>query len=220
LNRRYWGAAIGMLVAVTATSLYVYPSLPARVPTHWNLHGEVNAYGSRGSIFVMPVGMAILLLVFRALPWLSPKRFEVERFYSTYLFVMVTVTGLFTFIFAVMLWAAVYPPVRIERVLLAGLCVFTVVLGSVLSNVRRNFWIGIRTPWTLADERVWDATHRLGGRMFIIGGLAGLIAALVAPPLAVVIVLGAATTVPVVYSLVLYKRLNAAGHDSDGTRLS
>src|SRR5262249_19528698 len=158
--------------------------------------GEGNAYGSRASIFIMPAGMAILLLVFRALPWLSPKRFEVDRFNSTYLFVMATITGLFTFIFAVTLWATVYPPVRIGRVLVAGLCGFTALLGSVLSVIRRNFWMGIRTPWTLADERVWDAPHRLGGRMFVVGGLVGLIVALVAPPLAGVVALGVATTVP------------------------
>jgi len=213
MTRRYWLAAVLMLVAVTGASLYFYPSLPDRIPTHWNVHWEVNGYGSRASIFALPAGMAILLLVFRALPWLSPKRFEVLTFYSTYLFVMVTITALFAFIFSVTLWAVVHPPVRMERVLPAGLCVFTILLGNVLGKVRRNFWIGIRTPWTLADERVWDATHRLGGRVFVVGGIVGLIAALVAPPLVVIIVLGASTAIPVAYSLIYYKRLNPDGGD-------
>ena len=85
-------------------------------------------------------------------------------------------------------------------------------LGNVLGKVQRNFYVGVRTPWTIADERVWNATHRLAAKTFVIGGLTGLAFALVAgwSWLSFVAILAAAL-VPVIYSLVYYKQLERRG---------
>jgi uncharacterized membrane protein len=81
-------------------------------------------------------------------------------------------------------------------------------LGNVLGKVRRNFYIGVRTPWTLASEKVWDTTHRFAARAFVLAGLLGLSSlAVTANPLAGLAILVAAALASALYSLVHYKRL-------------
>ena len=95
-----------------------------------------------------------------------------------------------------------------SRAIAGGLCVMSILLGKV----RRNFYVGIRTPWTLASERVWYATHRLGAKVIVASGVIGLalVVAGVFPLIAVAIAI-AGFMVPVVYSLVIYKRLEREG---------
>jgi uncharacterized membrane protein len=86
------------------------------------------------------------------------------------------------------------------------------VIGNVLGKVRRNFWMGVRTPWTLANDTVWAATHRLAARLMVAAGLLGAMAVWLGVPIAICFVLLiAALLVPAVYSLVLYKRLEREG---------
>jgi len=73
-----------------------------------------------------------------------------------------------------LLWAAVAGPIDITRALLAGVLLMLALIGNVLGKVRRNFWIGVRTPWTLANERVWNDTNRLAGRLFVAAAVVGL----------------------------------------------
>jgi immunity protein, SdpI family len=98
------------------------------------------------------------------------------------------------------------------RAITGGVCLLIALLGNVMGKVRRNFFVGVRTPWTIANERVWNATHRFAAKTFFAGGLAGLLAVLLrAPfwlPIAAILV---AALVPAIYSLVFYKQLERAG---------
>jgi uncharacterized membrane protein len=81
-----------------------------------------------------------------------------------------------------------------------------------MGKVRRNSYVGIRTPWTLADERVWNATHRLGAKTMVLGGLIGLILALAGSRSGLFLVpILAGAFVPVIYSLIYYKQLKRRG---------
>src|ERR1051325_10119356 len=117
MKSRYWLAAILLLVAVSGASLWFYPALPDRIPTHWDARGRVNGYGGRIMIFLMPGMLALMLLLFRALPWLSHQSFEVDSFQSTYLFIMLMTSVMFAYIHVLHLWALLDPPVRMERAL-------------------------------------------------------------------------------------------------------
>jgi uncharacterized membrane protein len=95
---------------------------------------------------------------------------------------------------------------------MGGVCLLIALLGNVMGKVRRNFYVGIRTPWTIADERVWNATHRLGAKTMVVGAIIGLICALAeAGPLLCVVPVLAGAFVPVIYSLVYYKQLERRG---------
>jgi len=100
----------------------------------------------------------------------------------------------------------------VGRAIIGGVCLLLALLGNLMGKVRRNFYIGVRTPWTLANERVWNATHRFAGKTLVAGGLAGLaltVAGLNGWPVMVALLAGA--LIPVGYSLVFYKQLERRG---------
>jgi len=183
VKRRYFLA--GALMAAIAAGVFVYflPQLPAQVPLHWDLHGRPDAHGSPWMLFAAGPGlMAAMLGVFALLPRLSPKRFEVESFERTYLSLMLIVLVLVGYFFAVALWSGLTQPADMSRAIVAGLCLAAILIGNLLGKVRRNFFIGIRTPWTLASERVWYSTHRMGAKAAVGAGLAAFAAILLGAP--------------------------------------
>ncbi len=215
----YWTVAIALTVLAWAVSAWFYPSLPQRIPTHWNIHGEVDGYGDkRWAVFMMPVVSVGMLALFAFLPALSPKQFEVDSFRSTYLFILVVVVALFAYIQAVILlatWQEVGGGAKwidIGRALMGGIFVFFALMGNVMGKVRKNFYIGIRVPWTLASDRVWNDTHRLAAWMMVGGGVVGLIIVLTGLPLALAFgALMVSVFVPIAYSFIHYKALERRG---------
>ncbi len=147
------------------------------------------------------------------LPWLSPEGFEIDRFRETFFFLMAVVTVLFGYIQLLLVLGGVQGvQLDLSRWLLGGLSLFFALLGNRLGKVQRNFYMGVRTPWTLASETVWIQTHRLTAWLWVAGGLALSVAAFAGVSVwlwiggMVLIVL-----VPIVYSLWLYKRLEKQG---------
>jgi uncharacterized membrane protein len=213
MTRRFFLIGFLILLATLAATAILYPSLPARVPTHWNAQGQIDGYSPKWSLLVFGPGiLAILLGIFAALPWLSPRRFTVDTFRSTYLYIMVLTLALFAYFQALLLWAAHAGHVDISKAIWGGICLLFVLLGNVMGKVRRNFYIGIRTPWTLANEQVWNATHRFAGRTFVAGALGSLVLSLAGAsfwlPLTALLT---GALAPVVYSLVYYKQLERRG---------
>ena len=209
----YYLAGILLTAAALVATIVAYPHLPSSVPTHWNIHGQPNGYSPKWALFIVGPGLlAGIVLLTWLLPWLSPKHFEVEGFRSTYIQIMLMMVCMFAYIDALVLWAGVGHSVNVGRAGLFGVCVLFALLGNVMGKIRRNFYIGVRTPWALANERVWNATHRLAAKTFVLGGLAGL--ALIAiglngwPPF---VALMAGALIPVLYSLYFYKRLERRG---------
>lgn len=212
MKTRFTWWAVLMLALTVGATLLIYGTLPARIPAHWNAAGTVDGWGPRAGIFTEPLIMLGLALLWRWLPAVSPKRFGVDGFEDTWWFGGMATLGLLAFIQAMLLWAASGAAVDMGRALAGGLGAFMLLLGNVMGKVRRNFWLGVRTPWTLTDERVWYATHRLAGRTMVLGGLLAIAAALAGLPgwSGTALVLAGAL-VPAAYSLVYYKRLERAG---------
>jgi uncharacterized membrane protein len=212
MKTRYFAICGALVLAALMATLIAYPHLPETIPIHWNGHGQVDGYGPRSSIFLWPCVMAGLLLLFAALPRLSPKHFTIDTFESTYLYLMLVSLSLVTYINALTLWAALSGHVDIVPAMMGGISLLFALMGNVMGKVRRNFWIGFRTPWTLANERVWNATHRFGAKAMVLAGVAGLIVALASEQFWLwigIILLGA--IIPALYSLVYYKRLERCG---------
>ena len=204
--------AAAVIVATLVVTVVLYPHLPDQIPNHWNFKGEIDHYGSRQSVFMLPGIMAAALLLFAVLPWLSPKRFEVDTFRSTYLYLMILVLALIGYLHALILWAAFSRPLNMPRSLMGALFLFLILMGNVLGKVKRNFYIGMRTPWTLASEKVWYATHRFAAKAFVAAGFLGLLSVIFsAPPVIEFSILIAAVLASVIYSLEYYKRLERLG---------
>jgi uncharacterized membrane protein len=189
------------------------------VPPHWNIHGKVDGWGDKWvSTFLAPGAMVGFLILFAFLPALSPKLFEVDTFRSTYLYIMVLTTALFAYLHAVILlatWQELQEGPRmmdIGRALLGGIFLFFALLGNVMGKVRKNFYIGIRVPWTLASDRVWNDTHRLAAWSMVLGGVIGflLVVAGLSLYLALAVIM-VTFLVPTVYSFFHYKALERRG---------
>jgi len=212
MTRLYWITAVVLVLAAWGAAAVFYLQLPEKIPTHWNLQGQIDGYGPKGTIFIMPAAMSGLLVLFALLPALSPKSFEVDASRTTYLFVMVLVIALMGYVHGAILYATVRGGVPLTRVLFGGMFLFFALLGNVLGRIRRNFYIGVRVPWTLASERVWNDTHRLAAWLMVAGGLTGLVMLMAGLPLIAALgVLGVVVIVPVVYSFVHYKQLERRG---------
>lgn len=219
--RRWLVVSVVLTVLTFAGTFYVAwlaPDLLADpVPVHWDARGAPNQFVPRDRVLpyllISPLAMVVMLLLTLALPWLSPRQFGVERFRGTYDYVMGLVVALFAYIQAMLLLASLrQPPVESLQLLVAGVFLFFALLGNVLGKVRRNFWMGVRTPWTLASEVVWDRTHRVAAWSYTAVGVAGFAAVLAGVPFLVCfVVLMVVVFAPVVYSLVLYKGLERQG---------
>jgi uncharacterized membrane protein len=173
---------IAITACATALSIAAYGYLPSRMPTHWNLRGAVDAYGSPlAGAALMPVVMLVLTIIAPLLPRLDPRRANYDKFLPTYHF---AVNAVLTMIFAThcaLLAAALGYSVPVDRVVPVGATMLFIALGNILPRVRSNFWFGIRTPWTLSSDRVWERVHRVGGRLVTGAGVL-MLATLFLPP--------------------------------------
>jgi uncharacterized membrane protein len=215
MRKRYFLICGIIILATLVAGMALYDRLPERVPSHWDIHGNINGHATRTRvIFLFPAIMTGMMLLFAVLPVISPRRFEVDRFRSTYLYIMVLMVAAFGYFHVVVLLMASSPKAPVTRAIMGGVCLFLALMGNVLSKVKRNFYIGVRTPWTLASEPVWYATHRLAAKVFVATGVLCLVPALLLPnPVLVVIPMIAACMIPVVYSFIYYKRLEKQGAD-------
>ncbi|HEY8470372.1 MAG TPA: SdpI family protein [Longimicrobiales bacterium] len=208
MSRRWLGPVV--VAAMLAFALAVYPSLPERVPTHWGLSGEPDDWMPKWPGAFLPAAMAAgvwLLLV--GLRRIDPRRAHYEKFDETYWLLVNLLVLFMALVEVVALGAALGWPLDVARVMLLAAGLLFVALGNYLPRVRSNWWMGIRTPWTLESERVWRETHRVAGWSFVFGGVVTMVAALLplaARPWVALAGLVVAGFVPVVYSYVLYRR--------------
>jgi uncharacterized membrane protein len=199
-----------LVAAAFATSVVLYPRLPAIIPTHWNAAGVINGWmpKSRGA-FVAPV---VSLVIVACLILFEPIQIEEDgddlkvRYYPT---IVAGVAGLNFFVNLWVLMAGMGWHRALPSHLAIAVGLLLVVLGNSLGKVRQNGVVGIRTPWTLADEEVWARTNRVGGRLIVLAGLVmaatGIMGFRMVPGL---IAIGAAAAVSVGYSYVIWRRVN------------
>jgi uncharacterized membrane protein len=212
MSRKILILEILLTAAALVATVLVYPRLPARIPVHWNLHGRADGFGPAWEIFLLGPGcMAGQMLLTWLLPWLSPKNFQVDAFRSTYRQVMLMVFALTAYLSAVMLWSAFGHAIDTGRALSGGLCLLIALLGNVMGKIRRNFFMGVRTPWTLSSERVWNATHRFAGKLCVAGGLIGLVLVIAGLGSFALYAILAAALASILHSLVYYKQLERRG---------
>jgi uncharacterized membrane protein len=191
--------------------------LREQIPTHFNAAGEADVWTPRERILpqwlLLPAVMLLLVVLSVLLPWLSPRGFEIDRFRGTFFLLMAAVSVLMGYIqFLLVLGGVQGIQLDLSRWLLGGVSLFFALLGNRLGKVQRNFWMGVRTPWTLASETVWIQTHRLTAWLWTAGGVLLAVLAFAGVSVWVWIAgLGVMALYPVFYSLWLYKRLEKQG---------
>jgi uncharacterized membrane protein len=216
---------ISLLFVVTAFAVaaFLYPSLPEMIPTHWNVRGEVDSYMKKpGGAIIMPAMALFTFLVMKVIPIISPKGYGTDKFSDVIGVLQVTLVGFMSIVAVLVLLEARGLDVRINEMIIAGTGLLFVIIGNYLGKVRKNFFIGIRTPWTLASDEVWNRTHRIGGRLFILSGIIIWVGALLRVPLTwTVIVAVSLVLIPVIYSYFLYRKIEGfQSNDADDDGLA
>ncbi len=168
-----------MIAALWAWVPFAWSRMPDKIPVHWNAAGQVDGWGGRfeGLLLVPILALALYLILF-FIPMLDPGRANYEQFAGAYGTIRITLQGVMLGVFALTQAWALGHPIPFERampVLLGGMFV---ILGGVIGKVRPNWFVGVRTPWTLSSKLSWVKTHRLAGRLFVATGLLSIAAGL------------------------------------------
>ena len=197
----------GFVLLTTLYTVAMYARLPERIATHWNIHGEPDQYSPKfwGVAFgpLMQLGMLLLFLV---LPSISPERARLEASGDVYGKVCLTVVAFMGFVQVLIIQSALGMQ-DTAKWIIAGVLVLFGYIGNIITKARRNYFMGIRTPWTLESEDVWNRTHRLGGRLMVLGSIVGLILVFAGAPFwTVMAVILVSSLWPVVYSYLIYRR--------------
>lgn len=206
---------IGLQILV---SLVTYPFMPDQVPSHWNINGQVDGYLPKqvNAILLPAISIGLYLLIW-LLTHYSPRLGNQNR-RATAEVTNLIIVGVLLFMLILQLAAtaiALGVPLNMSFIVSLCLSVLFIFLGNYMGKLRRNFWAGFRTPWTLASETVWERTHRLGGWLMVLGGLVGVVLSFI-PALrlwSIIVVVALVVMVPTIYSFVLYQRLSSGGRE-------
>ncbi|MGJ7922706.1 SdpI family protein [Neobacillus sp. LXY-4] len=203
---------IAMIILTVIVWSIAYPKLPAELPTHWGFNGEANGYSSKFNAMLTQVGIMTLLYISVAfLPKIDPRRANYKYFSSSYQMIFNSLLTLFfgLNIIVILIGLGYDIPMSSLGTIIAG-AIF-IVLGNVMQRVRSNFFLGIRTPWTLSNDEVWRKTHRLGGKIFFGGGVILILATFLSGAFKEAVIIGVIAVIiiaPYIYSYWLFKKLS------------
>lgn len=173
LRTFYRVAAISIIVqAVVAGWGLAKVGLDAQVPIHWDAAGEVNGYGPAWVGFLLTPAITLALVgLFAFIPRIEPRRANLAKSGAAYVTVSTAFVVFMAILHVALVAAGVGYNVPITAIIGGGVGLLFMVLGNVMGTVRSNFMFGVRTPWTLTSDLSWDKTHRLFGRLWVVGGL-------------------------------------------------
>jgi len=171
-----WRREIPQLVLIFAmfsVAAAAWPFAPDRMPAHWNFAGEVDRYGGKfEGLVLLPLVAAALYLLFLLLPRIDPGRANYATFAKVYTLIRLSIIAVLAFVYACSLLAAFGYHVDMGLLVPLAIGLLFCVLGNVMGKIRPNWFVGVRTPWTLSSRESWNKTHRLAGRLFVVMGCA------------------------------------------------
>lgn len=199
-----------VLIAVaTLAGVLLWNRLPDPMPAHWNSAGEIDGYMSKfWGVFLMPIITIALLGLFLIIPRIDPLKANIDKFIGIFNGFILAFVAYMLYLYALTLFAALGIPFNMTLMLIPVVGLLFIGIGYMMGKAKRNFFIGIRTPWTLSSETVWDETHKLGSKLFMLGGAVTIVSVFLGETgiwimLAAILI---AAFVPIVYSYVLYQR--------------
>jgi uncharacterized membrane protein len=207
--RKVTAAITGLVLLSFILSIYFYQQVPEQMATHWNSQGEVDGYMSKlWGLFLMPLVITSLVIMFLIIPKIDPKKENIAKFRKYYDgFIVILILFMVAVHLQTLLWNTGFR-ISPNAVLPLGIGILFYYVGILTENAERNWFIGIRTPWTLSSERVWKRTNRLGGKLFRIAGIAAAFGTFF-PEIAIYFILVPVIAVAgfsVIYSYVEYQK--------------
>lgn len=201
---------LSLVTIAVIAGVVLWNQLPDQMPSHWNADDQVDGYMSKiWGVLLMPLITLGLLVLLTVVPNLDPLKANIAQFREAFnLFIVFMVVFLLYVHALTLVWALGYTEFKMSAALLPMMGLLFIFIGYLLRKSKRNFFIGIRTPWTLSSDSVWDKTHQLGSSLFILSGtfamLGSLIGGIMAFWLMFVPLIGS-TLFLVIYSYMLYR---------------
>ncbi len=194
-----------------AVSIFIYPELPDQMPSHWNAAGEVDRYMSRAwGAAILPLSMSILYILFYFIPRVDPLKSNLEKFRRHFDRFIYALALFFIFIYAQSILWSLDIQINPVHTLPAALGILFYIIGIMLKHARRNWFLGVRTPWTMSSETVWLETHRRTAIAFQAAGIVsflGIFTVKYALYISLTAILSAALY-GYLYSYLLYRKLH------------
>jgi len=169
---------IGLAFVLLAflTSAFLYPSLPEKMASHWDINGQVNGYlGKDVAVFLVPALSLLIIVTFLVLPNIDPRKQNYKLFQKEYDMMAVLLVGFLYYIHLLTLAYNLRYSFDMIQFIAPAFGALIYYIGSVLEKAKQNWFVGIRTPWTLSSEGVWEKTHKMSGKLFKAAGIIALI---------------------------------------------
>jgi len=199
-----------VLIAISILAgLALWNQLPDQMASHWNANDQVDGTMPKfWGVFMMPLMVLGMLVLFMIVPSIDPLKANIAKFRATFnLFIMLIILFMLYLYGLTIAWSLGYQDFKMSAAMLPFMGILFIFIGYMLRQAKRNFFIGIRTPWTLSSDSVWEKTHQLGSILFMISGGLAFIGAFIGGMTAFLLIfiplIGSALFL-VVYSYILY----------------
>jgi len=200
-----------MIIGATIAGLLLWNRLPEQMASHWNINDQVDGYMSKfWGVFMVPLITLGMFGLFLVIPSIDPLKANIAQFREAFNLFIVLIIAFMLYIYGLTpAWSLGYTSFRMSSSMLPAIGLLFIIIGFMLRKAKRNFFIGIRTPWTLSSDTVWEKTHQLGAILFMISGALAFIGSLFGGVTAfwmLMVPIFGSTIFLVVYSYVLYKQ--------------
>lgn len=202
---------IVLILTSIIISLVAYPHMPDQVPTHWNMQGEVDDYSSKlFNAVLMPGIILFIYITLVVTPKIDPKKENYKKFTGMYFIIVIATILLLIAVQIITTVIALGYDINISIIASELVGVLFIVIGNYLPRARQNFFVGVKTPWTLMNELVWDKTHRLSSKVFVIAGIVFMLSVFLPATIQIYVILATIVSlviIPIVSSYIFYKQI-------------
>ena len=196
-----------LLTSMFLGSIFFYSVLPAKMPMHWNINGQIDNYMRKNvAVALLPLLAAGMFILFKAIPQIDPKKKKYKLFKKEWEIIQTTLIGFFAYIHFAIFLVSIKPEISFVPILFFGLGILFIIIGSYLPKIKQNYFVGIKIPWTLSSVDNWNKTHKFGGTCFVISGIIILLEAIFFwnAPLIIFCSIFLTVILPIVYSYIIF----------------
>lgn len=210
--KKDWYVVIILLIPFLV-SAYFWNQLPDVVPTHFNLQGEADDWGPKWVVaFLIPIISLFIYLMILLLPLIDPKK-KISNSQKPVTAIRIFISIFMTAVYGFVMASALGVQVNFASYVIAGVGLLILIIGNYMNSLKPNYFIGVRTPWTLESPEVWKKTHRLTSKFWVAGGL-GMMAMAFFPSIinsafTIIILVSILAAIPIIYSFMVFKKLES-----------
>lgn len=200
-----------LILASLLAGIYFYPQLPDKMPSHWNIRGEVDGWSSKNfAVWFFPLLNLGLYLMMILMPKIDPRRANYARFSGAYRAIRIVLIVFLTGIYCVTLLSGLGYSIKVDTIVKVSVSLLILIMGNYMGKFQHNYFVGIKTPWTLANEEVWRKTHRMAGPLWVCAGVLGIILSFIPAVWASMTLFATFMVIaflPMVYSYIVYRQI-------------